>query len=140
MKRVYAQDTTVNAHQSQGEVRSMLHEVGATRYAVMEHDGQVDIMFEINQTAYRISRPELPEIKGKSIPQRERAAWRALVLLIKAKKVAIDQGITTVEREFMADTLTRDGSLLIEHREALLAANYGTDGPPRLGYTPSGDS
>ena len=62
------------------------------------------------------------------------AAWRAFVLLVKAKKVAIEQGISTVEREFFADTVMPGGSTLYDHHAELIAHNY-RDGVPRLGFS-----
>ncbi len=133
--RTYAQDTNVPAYKSQAEVRQMLAKMGADQFALMEMDGRVVMRFRVRQTTYQIERPALPDIPKKSVEQRERAAWRALVLLVKAKMVAIDQGITTVEREFFADVVLRDGSKLIEHQESLIDWAY-EDGPPRLGFEP----
>lgn len=132
-KRVYAQDTTVPAYRSQNEVRDMLNSMGAHRFALMEAEGQVLMRFHIEDTIYQIDRPDLPDIPGKSTDQKERAAWRALVLLVKAKKVAIEQGITTVEREFMADTVLPNGARLIDYRSQIIDHEYG-NGPPRLGF------
>lgn len=135
MARVYAQDTTVPAERSQSEIRAMLKDIGAGRYAALEYGDTVEIAFEVEGIAYRISRPPLPEIAGKSSEQREKAAWRALVLLVKAKSVAVKQGITTVEREFFADTVIPGGDRLIDHHEKLIGHAY-KDGPPQLGYMP----
>jgi hypothetical protein len=134
MARTYAQDTTVPAYRSENEVRTMLKSIGASTFGIVESNNQVSLRFMVGSVVYQIERPGLPEIKGKSDEQRERAAWRALVLLVKAKKVAIDQGITTVEREFMADTLLYDGSRLIEHHQQLIESNYDS-GVPQIGYT-----
>lgn len=38
-----------------------------------------------------------------------RAKWRALLLIVKAKLEAVAQGISTVEREFLADVVTING-------------------------------
>lgn len=133
MKRVYAQDTTVPTYKSQNEVRTMLSAMGADRFALAEYDGQVVMRFRVGSVMYQIERPDLPEIRGKSDEQRERAAWRALVLLVKAKRVAIEQGITTVEREFMADTVLPNGARLIDYHQELVSNSYA-DGPPQIGF------
>jgi hypothetical protein len=132
-KRVYAQDTTVSSYKSESEIRKMLKQLGADRFAVAEVEGNIEIRFAVGSVVYQIARPDLPEIKGKSEEQRERAAWRALVLLVKAKMVAIDQGITTVEREFMADTVLPHGAKLIDHYEELIESNYES-GVPQIGF------
>lgn len=133
MARVYAQDTSVPAYRSQNEVRELLKSIGADRFAMMEVEGRVVMRFAVRSVLYQIERPSLPDIKGASVDQRERAAWRSLVLLVKAKKVAIEQNITTVEHEFMADTVLPDGSRLIEHRQQIIDHAYDA-GPPRLGF------
>lgn len=132
-KRVYAEDTSVPAYRSQNEVREMLRAIGADRFAIMEVEGRVAMRFAVNGTLYQIERPAPPEIKGATADQKERAAWRALVLLVKAKKVAIEQNITTVEREFMADTVLPNGARLIDYREQIIEHAY-SEGPPRLGF------
>lgn len=134
-KRVYAEDTSVPAYRSQNEVREMLKAIGADRFAIMEAEGRVAMRFAVNGTLYQIERPALSEIKGAHPDQKERAAWRALVLLVKAKKVAIEQNITTVEREFMADTVLPNGARLIDYRRQIVEHAY-SEGPPRLGFEP----
>lgn len=127
----YASTTTVNVDKSQADVRAMLKTLGAERMAVFSAPEGDSVVFEVRGTYYKIT---APPAKGV---QAERSAWRALVLLVKAKKVAIDQNITTLEREFFADVVLRDGSSLIEHRDSLISANY-REGPPRLGFEKAG--
>jgi hypothetical protein len=43
-----------------------------------------------------------------------RAKWRVLTLAIKAKLALIDEGISTVEREFLADVVTTTGTTVGE--------------------------
>ncbi len=43
-----------------------------------------------------------------------RRLWRALALVIRAKLEAVESGISTLDREFMADVVTRDGRTLGE--------------------------
>lgn len=46
--------------------------------------------------------------------QEVRRRWRALLLVVKAKLVAVDEGITTLEREFLADVVLANGRTVIE--------------------------
>jgi hypothetical protein len=133
MTRVYAQDTKVPAYKSENEIREMLRSLGADRFAIAEVEGAIEIRFAVGSTVFQIARPDLPDIPGKTDAQRERVAWRALVILVKAKKVAIDQGVTTVEREFMADTMLPHGAKLIDHYEELIESNYQS-GVPQIGF------
>jgi predicted NUDIX family NTP pyrophosphohydrolase len=132
MARVYAQDTQVPVNQSHNEIHKMLTALGATRIGIMFGPEGSIIVFQVREVMYKFQQPPASEnIRNKE--QAERAAWRAMVLLIKAKKVAIEQGISSVEREFMADTVMPDGTTLIEHHEEVIKHNY-KDGPPRLTF------
>ncbi|MHA7900802.1 MAG: hypothetical protein ACX94B_13135 [Henriciella sp.] len=133
MSRLYAEDTKVPVDRSQSEIKKMLREIGADRIAVYESSDGNYIIFEANAVMYKISQ-KIPEIGRKSLEQRERAGWRALVLLVRAKKVAIQQQITTIEKEFMADTVMPDGSTLLDHHQAIVEHNYGDSPPLLLGF------
>jgi hypothetical protein len=58
-----------------------------------------------------VPRKAVPE---KQRAQRERERWRLVILLVKAKLEAIRLGLSTPEREFMADMVTDDGRTLEE--------------------------
>ncbi|MFI4881401.1 MAG: hypothetical protein ACIAQU_02325 [Phycisphaerales bacterium JB064] len=66
-----------------------------------------------------------PSKKQKRTPEQARTAWeqacrskwRALYLVMKAKLVAVDEGISTIEREFLPDVVTEDGTT-VERRIA----------------------
>ncbi|MEM6625310.1 MAG: hypothetical protein AAF719_01275 [Pseudomonadota bacterium] len=134
MARTYAEDTKVPVTKSHNDIHKMLTSIGADRIGIMfgGDEGSI-VVFQAGDVMYKFAQPPLAEtIRNKE--QAERAAWRALVLLIKAKTVAIQQGISTIEREFMADTVMPDGSTLVEHHKALVSHNYGEDGPPRLSF------
>ena len=51
------------------------------------------------------------EARSQAIKQR----WRALVLAVKAKLEAVEIGISTVEKEFMAFVMMPDGRQLSDH-------------------------
>lgn len=139
MGRSYAEDTKVPVARSQEQIKKMLRELGSDRMAVFESEQENSILFEIPNadgysTQYKLT-SVVPEGR-RTLAQRERASWRALVLLIKAKKVAIQQGITTVEKEFMGDTVMPGGATLIDYYQDLIAHNY-SDGPPQIGWSGS---
>lgn len=129
----YASKTTVAPEKSQTEVRAMLKALGAGRLAVFSEPKGASVAFEVRGTFYKITAPRARFVAGVSraiFAQSERSAWRDLVLIVKAKKVAIDQRTTTLEREFFSDVVSLEGSIPISHSEALIRLNY-REGPPQ---------
>ena len=54
------------------------------------------------------------DVAPKLQAQRARERWRLVILLVKAKLEAIRLGLSTANREFMADLITDDGRTLEE--------------------------
>lgn len=129
--RRYAQHTKVSVEQSQAQARAMVRALGADRSAIMESSDGALVWFEIRGRQYMLSAPPPPPDEG-NVHQRQKSDWRALVLLLKAKKVAIEQGVTTVEREFFADVMMPKGARLIDYSDTLIEAAYREGGPPKL--------
>ena len=82
-----------------------------------------------------------PQKYGRKLPaetQRERwdqacrSRWRAVLLIVKAKFEAIDAGISTVEREFLADTLLANGETVSSWIRPQLEEMYSTGRMPLL--------
>lgn len=55
-----------------------------------------------------------------------RRRWRCLLAVVKAKLVAVEDGISTLEREFMADVLLPDGTTLGEWVQPQIERAYST--------------
>lgn len=70
-----------------------------------------------------------PESREKAWQQACRARWRALLLVIKAKLEAASLGISTIEDEFMAWTVTGDGRTIGEVLRPMLAASLASGRP-----------
>jgi hypothetical protein len=58
--------------------------------------------------------------------------WRALALVIKAKLEAVQQGISTFEDEFLAQTVLPDGNTLSRWIQPQLTSVYATGHMPPL--------
>ncbi len=119
MTGTYAAKTDVPVSKSRDEIERTLARFGATAFAYMSNvDGQVAISFEVK--GFRVlMRMQLPrrdqfarDSRGKlridSAIERDweqacRQRWRSLANGVKAKLALIDDGISTVEREFLAD-------------------------------------
>jgi len=69
---------------------------------------------------------------SSKVAQREREAWRRLLLLTKAKLEMVADGATTFEREFLPDLLLPDGSTVHERLGPQLEAAYTTGEMPPL--------
>lgn len=123
----YARTTTVTVASSRAELENILERYGADRFAYSTEAGRVQIAFRIKGTFVRMDLP-MPLLEDREFAltatrqirsegsRREawdqacRQRWRALVLVVKAKLEAVEVGISTLEREFLADTLLPDGS------------------------------
>jgi hypothetical protein len=121
MTRRYAEDTDVPVGRSQDQVKDLLRKAGADRLAVYEDQGHVALAFGFTGRLYRL---DVPRPAGKNAAQEERRAWRLLLLLVKAKLEAVREGATTIEREFLADTILYDGSKMGDWAEDQLRIAY----------------
>ncbi len=123
-KRSYAEGTSVSVEKSQGEISQILRRFGAEEFGHKESRGKGYFMFVIGGIAYQMEVPLPPLADFTTSPagrsrtdlqaQTDQAAeirrrWRSLLLNIKAKIVAIDDGISTVEKEFLAFVMLPSG-------------------------------
>lgn len=123
----YARGTTVEVSSSQQEIARTLQRYKIETYSFGQSPGQALVMFQVKLLPVRISVP-LPERpnqakvinkeSGRMVlaeprwEQEVREAWRALLLLIKANLEAVERGITTAERAFMAYLVLPGGQTL----------------------------
>jgi len=113
----YAEGTGVPVERSKAELERLLTRHGASQRGIMEDDaiGRAIVMFTLEGRQYRIdvplpTRKEFPEQRRRE--QRTRERWRALILMVKAKLELCALGVSTVEREFLADLVLPDGQRL----------------------------
>lgn len=126
----YAANTTVTVEKSQAEVTAILRKYGANRFGTMEDEKSAYLMFDFKGLSVQMEVP-LPPLsefsrtetgRPRGMAQQEDARsqaikqrWRALVLAVKAKLEAVEIGISTVEKEFMAFVMMPDGRQLGDH-------------------------
>lgn len=147
----YAAGTKVTVERSRAELDSLLSKHGATSRGIQCNDaeGIAMVAFIIHGHKYRIELP-LPKLtlnvvvkeqpRGwdswsssrrsdyatKTWQQACRERWRALVLTVKAKLEIIAIGVSSVEREFLADMVLENGATLHQQLgQALEAAATG---------------
>jgi hypothetical protein len=122
----YASGTSVPSDRTRVEIERTLQRFGATSFAYAWEDDTAMIGFKIAGRMVRMTLP-LPDMNDPTIrltpagrnrtetqvkeawAGEERRRWRALLLVIKAKLTAVQDGISTIEREFMADVILPDG-------------------------------
>ncbi len=125
--RVYAEDTKVPVAQSQDELKRLVMErFGADSYATFEDRSQVMVVFQARSRRYKLSIPVTEK------PQQQRAAWRQLILVIKAMVTAIDAGVMTMESALLAWTMLPDGTTMGEWSEVAVPQAYERNEMPAL--------
>jgi hypothetical protein len=158
MTRAYAEGTAVSVEKSKAELEGLLGKHGATQRGIMADDeaGRAVVVFVIRDHQYRLEIPlptlDLCKPEDGEEPrgwwgwgeerrnawirfersQQCRERWRAVVLLIKAKLELVRIGVSTIEREFLADLVLPNGDRL----EAIIAGQIKSalagGPPPRL--------
>ena len=143
MTNRYASKTTVTAERTKAEIEQVLRRYGADQFLHGWEPGRGVIAFRLRKHPVRTTLP-LPELeefrayqRGNSSVKRteeaarraheqaERQAWRALLLVVKAKLEAVEAGITTIEQEFLAGMVLPDnttvGEVLLPQLDEALA-------------------
>lgn len=125
----YAAGTEVPADRSRAEIERLLQRFGAEQFIYGWDGDQAAIGFRLAGRAVRISitlpsstnpafamtatgRRRSDTAARDEYEKEVRRRWRALAAVIKAKLVAVEEGISTIEREFLADMLLPSGQTL----------------------------
>ncbi len=133
----YATGTEVPVERSRAEIERVLDKYGARGFAYAKEGARCMIGFRVLDTDGRVlgvrmylplpdpddkifretstGKPRSAESSRSAWEQACRSAWRALLLVVKAKLEAVDSGISTIEREFLADVILPDGRTILEH-------------------------
>ena len=145
----YARDTDVTPSASKAEIERDLGRFGATGFLTGHDDvaGRAFVGFQARDRQVRMFVP-LPTSKemlrtptGKARTEKQVAAareketrrrWRALALAIKAKLVAITDGVETFEDAFMPYVVMPDGSTVGDQVRPAIASAYSTGTMPKL--------
>lgn len=145
----YASGTSVPADRTRVEIERTLQKYGADQFVYAWSEETAVIGFRI---AGRMVRMELPlpdphdptirmTVGGRvrtdaqqkeAFAAEERRRWRALLLVIKAKLTAVSDGISTVEREFLADMVMPNGSTVGKWLVPQIEAAYDKGTMPAL--------
>ena len=152
--RAYAKGTSVPVEKTRAAIERLLSQQGASQFGIMSDTerGLALVLFTITgrQVRMRVPLPRPAETNhgGARTSSREndtvrweqatRERWRAVLLLVRAKLELVELGISTIEREFLADIALPDGSTVGEHLRPQLAEAYSNGAmPPPLLPPPS---
>jgi hypothetical protein len=143
----YAENTSVPVERSRAEIERMLHRFGAERFLSGWDQEQAYIAWSYHGRAYRrvIRLPDREEFNQtparrlrRSVEERNRAweqacrsAWRGLALLVKAKLIAVQDGNTSFEDEFLAHALLPGGETVSQWLEPQIQALVETGRMPK---------
>lgn len=151
----YATDTVVTVQKSKADIENELRRFGCDRLASFEEPGRAGVVFERLGVRFRVvlelgsandHQRTKTGIVRSAAQQREafdketRRRWRALFLVIKAKLVAVEEGISTVEEEFLAWAMLPSGEtvgdiVMPQIREVVRTGQL----PPLMPGLPSGN-
>lgn len=137
MTRAY-ESTTVPVHKSQEELRGLLLKFGAEQFTMGEGRDWAGVEFVHSDQAVRMrcpvasaeeavaadSRHVSVAEKKANAAERERArVWRVLVWCVKARLVAVEEGLETFEQAFLAHLVNpaNDRTLWQDLREPIEA-------------------
>jgi hypothetical protein len=122
--RRYAEGTTVSPEKSRMEVETFLRKKGASELGTMSSAQMFAIQFALKERVVRfiVPAPTVPKVgnarsRELSVERETRRRWRALLLVMKAKFEAVESGITTFDREFLAHLVAGDGRTVGDHLE-----------------------
>lgn len=125
MARPYAKDTTVETSQSEGEIRKLLRDHGATEIVVRQGVAENSVMAHLNGRWLRfdVRVPHMSEFAhdpagrkrdqlatARAWEKEERRRWRVLLLMLKAKLEAVKDELADFDREFLGYLLLPDNS------------------------------
>ena len=112
----YAARTTVSPEKSRAEIERTLARYGATGFGYLTEAKRATILFKMPDSLKRtrvirltLLLPDERRYTKAGYQQEVRQRWRALALVIKAKLEAVASKISTLEVEFMAQTVLPSG-------------------------------
>jgi len=146
----FARTTTVSVEKSKAEIERTVVRYGASGFFSGFTDDKAVVGFQIDGRMVKIVM-DMPRADDKEFTyggrwdtelsnatalknweQACRQLWRALALIVKAKLEAVECGISTVEREFLADIVMKDGTTFGQWAGPQLEAMYESGNMPPL--------
>lgn len=151
----YAANTSVSAEKSVMEIEQIVTRWGAEEFGFARNQQQAMVFFRVNDRQVRFTLP-LPDRNSEDFTLTEtgrqrsvsaatdayeqaiKQRWRSLALVIKAKLVAVDDGVVTFEQEFGAYVVLPSGRTAGEYLTEAIDQAYATGEVPPLMQITSG--
>lgn len=135
----YAATTKVPVAKTRLEIDTLLERIGAAqRGTYVDDDKNLAVVgFVLGGAKYRIdvplpARPRFsPDLSLAKHEQATRSRWRGVLLLLKAKIEAVRLGLTSFEKEFLADRVLGDGRTVQQSIPDIIRTGLA-GGPPQL--------
>ena len=123
---MFAADTRVPVEKSKADIEKLARKYGAKGFSSGWQNDIARVEFLLSDRHIRLT------VNTLGAPQVQRQRWRALLLLIKARFVAVDAKISTVEQAFVGDIVTPDGRTVYEAIRQPLKIAYADNKPVAL--------
>ena len=146
----YAEGTKVSSANSRAEIERILSRFGADQFMYGWKERGAVVAFRMRGRNVRFAlpmpdrddpdftrtpsrgTPRTPEAAEAAYEKAVRQRWRALALVIKAKLVAVEEGVTEFEDEFLAHILLPDGTSAGDFMRPQIALAYESGDMPAL--------
>ena len=132
----YAVDTAVPVERTKNEIeRLVVEKHRAVQYMVAHQTvpPRAVVQFGMKDRVVRFELPLPAKAKNETrLAQETRSRWRALLLIIKAKLEAVENGVTTFEEEFLAHIVLPDGRTVAAATLPQIAQAYVGGKMPKL--------
>lgn len=136
----FAAGTQTSVAYSRAEIEKLIGRFGAVGFLIALDVEKAIIQFSARNRLVRLTLtlPTAAEFPRKDSQQaEERRRWRSLTQLLKAKLVAVDDGLVEFEEEFLPHVVLADGSTVYERTRGDLAIEY-QGGQRKLYLLPGG--
>jgi hypothetical protein len=133
----YAVNTSVPVERTKIEIEQLVMRRGAEQYMSGNQlsPPRAVIQFRMQSRVIRFELPLPQPDRGKAehkLAQETRARWRALLLIIKAKLEAVENGVTTFEEEFLAHIVMPGDRTVAEYVIPQIEGAYSSGKLPKL--------
>jgi hypothetical protein len=123
----YASGTKVSEAKSHFELQQLFKKFGCEGTGYMEHEDETRLMFAKDGVTYKftlrfpdgesqikVGSNYRPGTHGSKLDYERARKMRALVMIVKAQLVAIEEGIATWDDMFIGQTVTDNGQTIAE--------------------------